>query len=58
MAKYYVVGQHAIAGVEPGGVVDGDGLNVESLVAAGHLAPVREKPKTKAARDDEGKGGE
>jgi len=44
MAKFKVVGSHKVAGVAPGGVVDGDdldGVNVAHLMSSGHLAPVK-----------------
>lgn len=57
MAKFKIVGPRAVAGVEPGGVVDlaDDGVvNVAALIEAGHVAPIDEKrrPKPKAEKED------
>lgn len=55
---YRVIGSHAVAGVAPGGVVDDDiagALNVDALIAAGHLAAVttRNKPTPTEPVDNE-----
>ena len=44
MAKFTVTGSRKVAGVMPGGIVDGanlDGVDVAHLVSSGHLAPVK-----------------
>jgi hypothetical protein len=44
MAKYLVSGPFPVTGVQPGGHVDGSGIdNVELLIGAGILVPVTEK---------------
>jgi hypothetical protein len=46
MAKYLVSGPFPVTGVQPGGFVDGSGIdNVELLVEAGILTPVEESKK-------------
>lgn len=48
-----------LVGLERGDVVaveDLDGLNVEALVAAGHLAPNKKKPETKKQPPEGGEG--
>ena len=50
MAKYLVSGHLAVTGVQPGGFVDGSGIdNVELLIAAGILSPVEESKKSSKA---------
>lgn len=51
MAKFKIIGPRAVAGVEPGGIVDladDDGVNVAALIEAGHVAPVETGGKVKA----------
>ena len=44
MAKYLVSGPFPVSGVQPGGHVDGSGIdNVELLIAAGVITPVVEE---------------
>jgi hypothetical protein len=46
MAKYLVSGPFPVTGVQPGGHVDGSGIDdVELLIAAGILTPVEESKK-------------
>lgn len=57
MAKFKVVGPRAVAGVEPGGIVDladDSGVNVAALIEAGHIEPLVEKPRLrpKAKKED------
>ena len=48
MAKYLVSGPFPVTGVQPGGHVDGKGIdNVELLIGAGILVPVIEKVLSK-----------
>jgi hypothetical protein len=48
MAKYLVSGPFPVTGVQPGGHVDGKGIdNVELLIGAGILTPVSEKVLSK-----------
>lgn len=50
MAKYLVSGPFPVTGVQPGGHVDGEGLdNVELLIGAGILTPVEESKKSSKA---------
>ena len=50
MAKYLVSGPFPVTGVQPGGFVDGSGIdNVELLIEAGVLTPVQEQPKSSKA---------
>jgi hypothetical protein len=50
MAKYLVSGPFPVSGVQPGGHVDGSGIdNVELLIAAGILTPVEESKKPSKA---------
>jgi len=50
MAKYLVSGPFPVTGVQPGGHVDGSGIDdVELLIAAGILTPVEESKKTSKA---------
>jgi len=50
MANYLVSGLVAVTGVEPGGFVDGSGIdNVELLIGAGILTPVEESKKSSKA---------
>jgi len=52
MASYKIIGRHGIAGHAPGDTVSGDDLadvNVEHLIAAGHLQPVASASKKSAA---------
>jgi hypothetical protein len=57
MKKYQVTGPFPVTGVQPGGFVDGSGIdNVELLVAAGILTPVADKVQevtSKAAKAGE-----
>jgi hypothetical protein len=48
MAKYKVVGPHAVAGVAPGGVVELEGELIPHLVEVGHVAPVATKSPQKS----------
>ena len=56
MAKYLVSGPFPVTGVQPGGHVDGSGIdNVELLIAAGIITPVVEevsKPSKAAKAGD------
>jgi hypothetical protein len=55
MAKYLVSGPFPVTGVQPGGHVDGSGIdNVELLIAAGILKPVVEDPKKPSKADKAG----
>jgi hypothetical protein len=48
MAKYLVSGPFPVTGVQPGGHVDGSGIdNVELLIGAGILLPVSDKVSSK-----------
>jgi hypothetical protein len=48
MAKYLVSGPFPVSGVQPGGHVDGSGIdNVELLIGAGILTPVADKVSSK-----------
>ena len=50
MAKYLVSGPFPVTGVQPGGHVDGSGIdNVELLLQAGVLTLVEESKKTSKA---------
>jgi len=50
MAKYLVSGPFPVTGVEPGGFVDGTGIDdVELLIGAGILTPVEESKKPSKA---------
>jgi hypothetical protein len=50
MAKYLVSGPFPVTGVQPGGHVDGEGVdNVELLVGAGILTPVEDSKKSSKA---------
>ena len=50
MAKYLVSGPFTVTGVQPGGFVDGSGIdNVELLIEAGIITPVKESKKTSTA---------
>lgn len=50
MAKYLVSGPFPVTGVQPGGLVDGSGIDdVELLIAAGILSPVEESKKPSKA---------
>lgn len=50
MAKYLVSGPFPVSGVQPGGHVDGSGIdNVELLIEAGILSPVEESKKPSKA---------
>jgi len=50
MAKYLVSGPFPVTGVQPGGHVDGTGIdNVELLIGAGILTPVEESKKSSKA---------
>jgi hypothetical protein len=50
MAKYLVSGPFPVTGVQPGGFVDGSGIdNVELLIAAGILQVVQEVKKPSKA---------
>lgn len=41
MARFTVIGNHAVAGVAPGGIVDLDGgPNTDALIRSGHLRPL------------------
>ena len=54
MAKYLVSGPFPVSGVQPGGFVDGSGIdNVELLIEAGILTPV-EDPKKSTKADKAG----
>jgi len=55
MSKYKVLGNHKVAGVEPGEFVDSDdlqGANLEALVAGGHLETHTKPKATKAEEKD------
>jgi len=55
MAKYLVSGPFPVTGVQPGGHVDGSGIdNVELLIAAGILSPVAEEVKKPSMADKAG----
>jgi len=55
MAKYLVSGPFPVKGVKPGGFVDGSGIdNVELLIGAGILTPVKEESKTTSKADKAG----
>jgi hypothetical protein len=55
MAKYLVSGPFPVTGVQPGGHVDGKGIdNVELLIAAGILTPVAEEVKKPSKADKAG----
>ena len=55
MAKYLVSGPFPVTGVQPGGHVDGKGIdNVELLIAAGILKPVVEEVKKPSKADKAG----
>ncbi len=55
MAKYLVSGPFPVTGVQPGGHVDGEGIdNVELLIAAGILTPVAESSKKSSKADKAG----
>jgi hypothetical protein len=55
MAKYLVSGPFPVTGVQPGGYVDGSGIdNVELLIAAGILTPVVEEFKKPSKADKAG----
>jgi hypothetical protein len=50
MAKYLISGPFPVSGVQPGGHVDGSGIdNVELLIEAGILSPVEESKKPSKA---------
>ncbi len=50
MSKYRVSGPFPVTGVQPGGLVDGKGIDdVELLIAAGILTPVEESHKPSKA---------
>lgn len=50
MARYKVVGNHAVAGVKPGKTVDiDDDAQAAQLVYSGHIEPVKASPKKKDA---------
>jgi hypothetical protein len=50
MTKYRVNGPFPVTGVEPGGLVDGTGIDdVELLIAAGIITPVEESKKPSKA---------
>jgi len=56
MSKHKVIGNHTVAGVEPGGFVDSEsedlaGANIEALVAAGHLEDNTTKPTASKAKE-------
>lgn len=54
MARYTVVGNHAIDGVKPGRQVEiDDDVKAERLITAGHIAPkARGKPAGDKPDDD------
>jgi len=55
MGKYLVSGPFPVSGVQPGGHVDGSGIdNVELLIAAGILTPVVETSKKTSTADKAG----
>jgi hypothetical protein len=55
MAKYLVSGPFPVTGVQPGGLVDGSGIDdVELLIAAGILSPVAEESKKPSKADKAG----
>jgi len=55
MAKYLVSGPFPVKGVKPGGFVDGVGIDdVELLIGAGILTPVKEESKTTSKADKAG----
>jgi hypothetical protein len=50
MTKYRVTGPFPVTGVQPGGLVDGTGIDdVELLIAAGIITPVTESDKPSKA---------
>lgn len=55
MAKYLISGPFPVTGVQPGGHVDGSGIdNVELLIAAGVLTLVAEASKKSSTADKAG----
>ncbi|HEY7824866.1 MAG TPA: hypothetical protein VIG24_18650 [Acidimicrobiia bacterium] len=56
MAVYRIVGAHKVAGFTPGETVTSDdlvGVDVQALVAGGHLAPTKAaRPATSAEADE------
>jgi hypothetical protein len=55
MAKYLVSGPFPVSGIQPGGFVDGSGIdNVELLIAAGVLSPMAEEVKKPSKADKAG----
>jgi hypothetical protein len=55
MTTYRVIGQQAVAGVQPGGTVDLDPAEVDvaALQAAGHIEPVKARAERPKARQDD-----
>lgn len=50
MSKYRVSGPFPVTGIQPGGLVDGTGIDdVELLIEAGILTPVEESKKPSKA---------
>lgn len=58
MAKYKVIGPRAVAGVQPGGIVELEGELVPHLVDVGHLEVVATKSPQKKSEPAETKDGE
>lgn len=55
MAKYLVCGPFPVTGVQPGGHVDGSGIDdVELLIAAGIITPVAEEVSKPSKADKAG----
>jgi len=55
MAKYLVSGPFPVTGIQPGGFVDGTGIDdVELLIAAGIITPVAESSKKSSTADKAG----
>ena len=55
-ADYTVTGSHSIAGIEPGGTVtlDGEKVNVEALIDAGQIEPVKPARKVESKKTEKG----
>lgn len=59
MATYTVIGNHRVAGVEPGGTIEiEDDAHAAYLATAGHIEPTPEPTNKKPAKavDEEGDG--
>lgn len=56
MARYKVIGNHAVAGVEPGKTVEiDDDVQAAQLVYSGHIeaSATKQSPKDKSAEGDD-----